>query len=217
MTRRVATYVRVSTAGQTTENQTLELRAVCERRGWQITKEFSDNGISGSKSRDHRPGFDALWRAVTNREIDVVAVWALDRLGRSMFELVKFGTDLRSAGSVDLYVHTQGIDTSTPEGRMFFHMIGAFAEFELEMIKGRVNAGMARAKEIGTKSGRPIGRPVVAAEDDVRAMLAHGESVSTIRDALGVGSSVVTRLRAEMGLSPASAPARLPAAPEPAA
>ena len=96
--KRVATYVRVSTTlGQTTDNQTRELRAACVQRGWTITHEFADNGISGAKDRAHRPGFDALWKAVKAREIDVVAVWSVDRLGRSLAQLIAFMDELRAA------------------------------------------------------------------------------------------------------------------------
>lgn len=195
MTTRAATYVRVSTSGQTTENQTRELKAACEARGWTITHEFADQGISGSKGREDRPGFDALWSAVTNHEIDVVVVWALDRLGRSMSQLVRFGDDLRVAGNVHLYIHTQGIDTTTPEGRMFFHMIGAFAEFERELIRNRIHAGLDRTRAKGTK----LGRKFSPKEAEVRTLVQQGASTRQIRDLTGVGCSLITRLRAEVG------------------
>jgi len=195
MTIRVATYVRVSTSGQTTENQTRELVAACEMRGWTITREFADQGISGSKGRDARPGFDALWSAVTNHEIDVVAVWKLDRLARSLSQLVRFADDLRKAGNVHLYVHTQRIDTTTAEGRLFFNLIGSFAEFERELIRDRINAGLDRTRAKGTKLGRKFSDKA----DEVRALVRAGVSTRQIRAETGVGCSMISRLRAEVG------------------
>ena len=195
MTVRTATYVRVSTTkGQTTENQTLALRAACETRGWTITNEFSDQGISGAKGREQRPGLDALWKAVTAHEIDVVAVWAVDRLGRSLSQLVAFMEDLRRAGDVNLYIHTQGIDTTTPGGMAMFQMVGVFAQFEREMIRGRVNAGLARARAEGKK----LGRRTSEREAEVVAMVADGMSTNRIRRQTGVGCSMITRIRAAM-------------------
>ena len=194
MITRVASYVRVSTThGQTTDNQTRELRAACEAKGWTITKEYADNGISGAKGRDQRPGLDALWQAVTNHEIDVVAVWAVDRLGRSLSQLVAFMDDLRKAGNVHLYIHTQGIDTTTPGGMAMFQMVGVFAQFEREMIRSRVRAGLDRARESGTK----LGRKFSPREEEIRALVKTGASTRQIRKLTGVGCSLITRLREE--------------------
>ena len=104
--KRVALYCRVSTDGQTTENQRRELRAAVERNGWTIAVEYIDHGISGAKGRKDRPQFDALLRAVARKEFDVVAAWSVDRLGRSLQDLVGFLSDLQSK-KVDLYLHQQ--------------------------------------------------------------------------------------------------------------
>src|SRR5262249_58608736 len=127
--KRAAIYARVSTDGQTTDNQLRELRQVAERNGWLIVQEFIDQGISGAKGREHRPAFDALWKGAVRREFDVVMVWAVDRLGRSLANLVNFLSEIH-AKKVDLFIHQQGIDTTTPAGKALFGMMGVFAEFE---------------------------------------------------------------------------------------
>ena len=169
--KRVAIYLRVSTTQQTTANQERELREIAERAGWQIVKVYKDHGISGSKGRDGRPAFDALCQAVTRRECDMIMAWSVDRLGRSLKDLVAFLGELRATG-VDLFLKQQGIDTSTPAGKALFQMMGVFAEFEREMIAERVRAGMARAKEKGTESGKAIGRPRIAPDLEKRILAA---------------------------------------------
>src|SRR5215471_12967236 len=174
--KRVGLYLRVSTGEQTVENQREALTAACAHRGWKIVAEFVDNGISGGKSRDKRPGFDRLLKAATRRQIDVVAAWSVDRLGRSLQDLVGFLGELNGAGC-DLYLERQAVDTTTPAGRALFQMLGVFAEFERAIIQERINAGIARAREKGTKSGKPIGRARVhsTVEDAIRASLASGK------------------------------------------
>src|SRR5581483_5872460 len=138
-------YLRVSKDESTTENQRLKLQEVADRRCWEIVKVYEDDGISGAKGRDKRPAFDRLCKDATRREFDVVAAWAVDRLGRSLQDLVEFMNELRGSG-VDLYLHEQALDTSTPSGRAMYQMCGVFAEFELAMIKARINAGLARVR-----------------------------------------------------------------------
>ena len=151
--KRVALYVRVSTDHQSVRNQEIELQAVAERHGWTVVTVFKDQGISGAKGRDQRPGFDKLLKAVARREFDMVAAWSVDRLGRSLIDLVGVLQELH-AKRVDLYLHQQGIDTTTPSGKAMFQMMGVFAEFEHAMIRERVMSGLARAREEGTKLGR---------------------------------------------------------------
>src|ERR1700730_15579505 len=138
--KNVAVYARVSTDGQSTENQLRELRAAIKRHGWTIVAEYVDRGISGAKGRKARPRFDALLHAVTRKEFDMVAAWSVDRLRRSVEDLVGFLGDLQSK-KVDLYLHQQALDTSTPSGKAMFGMVGVFAESERTIIQARVKAG----------------------------------------------------------------------------
>jgi DNA invertase Pin-like site-specific DNA recombinase len=151
--KRAAIYARVSTDGQTTDNQIRELRQVAERNGWQIVQEHIDQGISGAKGREQRPAFDALWKGATRRQFDVVMVWAVDRLGRSLSHLVNFLSELH-AKKVDLFIYQQGVDTTTPGGKALFGMMGVFAEFERSMIQERVKAGIKRVRAKGQRWGR---------------------------------------------------------------
>jgi DNA invertase Pin-like site-specific DNA recombinase len=206
--KRVGLYLRVSTAGrdQTVENQRQALTAAMERKGWQIVAEFCDEGISGAKGREKRPGFDRLYKAIARREIDAVAAWSVDRLGRSLQDLVAFLREIHAAG-VDLYLDRQGLDTSTPAGKAMFQTLGMFAEFERAIIQERIHAGIARARTAGTKSGKPIGRPGISADKEqaIRAALASGKGVLKVAREVGTGSSTVQRIKAEMTAEAANA------------
>jgi DNA invertase Pin-like site-specific DNA recombinase len=114
---------------QTTDNQRRELEEVATRHGWRVVELFEDAGISGAKGRDKRPGLDRLLKAVARRDVDMVAAWSVDRLGRSLVDLLDVLRELHAKG-VDLFLHQQGLDTSTPSGRAMFQMLGVFAEFE---------------------------------------------------------------------------------------
>jgi DNA invertase Pin-like site-specific DNA recombinase len=198
MGKRVGLYLRVSTGDQTVENQRQALRAAAEHRGWTVVEEFVDAGISGAKGREKRPGFDRLLKAVTRRKVDVVAAWSVDRLGRSLQDLVVFLGELKGAG-VDLYLDRQGVDTSTPAGKALFQMLGVFAEFERSIIQERIAAGIARARAQGTRSGKPIGRARIARsrEEAIRVALASGKGILKVAREFGTGSSVVQRIKAE--------------------
>ncbi len=188
---KVAIYARVSTDGQTVENQLQELDAVAERHGWNIAAVFRDNGVSGAKDRNGRPGFDALCKGITRRDFDMVAAWSVDRLGRSLQNLVTFLGELHGKG-IDLYLHQQGIDTTTPAGKAMFQMCGVFAEFERSMIQERIKAGLARAKANGKRLGRPRVLPEV--EMAVLAARSQGKGMNKIARELGVGVSTVQRI-----------------------
>jgi DNA invertase Pin-like site-specific DNA recombinase len=190
--RRAAIYARVSTLnGQTPENQLVQLRGVTEKAGWVVVDEFVDHGISGAKGRDQRPAFDRLCKAATRREIDVVMAWSVDRLGRSLQDLVAFLGDLQ-ASDVDLYLHQQGVDTTTPGGRALFQMMGVFAEFERAMMRDRIKAGLARARAQGKRLGRPPVPPEV--EQAIRDARAEGKGMLKIGRELGVGTATVQRV-----------------------
>jgi DNA invertase Pin-like site-specific DNA recombinase len=152
--KRAAIYLRVSTQDQTTSNQEHELRQAAERAGWQVAKVYKDHGISGAKGRNGRPAFDTLCRDATKRQFDVVMAWNVDRLGRSLKDLVAFLSELHALG-IDLFLHQQGLDTTTPSGKAMFQMLGVFAEFEHSIIQERVRAGLQRAKREGKRLGRP--------------------------------------------------------------
>jgi DNA invertase Pin-like site-specific DNA recombinase len=193
--KRAALYVRVSTDGQTVDNQRLALEAVCEQRGWQVAHIYSDNGVSGAKGRNQRPGLDALLKDAARARFDVVLSWALDRLGRSLIDLLDTLNELEAAG-VALVLHQQAIDTTTPAGRMFFQVTGAFAEFERAMIRSRVRAGLERAKARGVRLGRP--RTGAKVEAAIRARLAAGEGIKKVAKAVGVGNGTVSRIKVAM-------------------
>ena len=194
--KHVALYLRVSTDGQSVENQRRELIATAERCGWTIVAEFSDAGISGAKGRDKRPAFDRMLKAVTRREIDMIAAWSVDRLGRSLPDLISFLEELQSAG-VDLFLHQQGLDTSTPAGRAMFQMLGVFSEFERSMIVARVHAGLKRARKEGKRLGRP--RTDFETERKIKAALTKGDAgILKIAKRYSVGSGTVQRIKAEM-------------------
>ena len=150
--KRVACYVRVSTAGQTTSNQSLELKQYCERQGWVIAKIYEDHAISGSQH--DRPALDELLADAKKGKFDIVAVIKIDRLARSVAHLLEILNLLRASG-VDFCSATQNIDTATPHGKMVFVMIGAISEFEKSLIQERVTAGIARAQQEGVQFGRP--------------------------------------------------------------
>tara|TARA_R110002096_G_scaffold226108_3_gene415414 strand:- start:6012 stop:6707 length:696 start_codon:yes stop_codon:yes gene_type:complete len=189
--RRAAIYARVSTDDQTAENQLRELRQVAERCGWTVTAEYVDHGISGAKGRDKRPAFDNLLKGATRREFDVVMAWSVDRLGRSLQHLVGFLSELQ-AKDVDLYLNQQGIDTTTPSGKMMFQVCGVFAEFERSVIQERVKAGLARARASGKKLGRP--RISVQTENAIRFQRSKGLSIHAIAKHVGVGVGTVQRV-----------------------
>ena len=192
--KRVALYVRVSTDHQSVKNQEIELQVVAERHGWQVVSVYRDQGISGAKGRDKRPGLDKLLQAVARKEFDLVAAWSVDRLGRSLIDLVGILQEFH-AKHVDLYLHQQGIDTTTPSGKAMFQMMGVFAEFERSMIHERVMAGLARARAEGTQLGRPAKVAGNAAKvQTIRAARAAGKSIRTIAREQGVGIGTVSRL-----------------------
>src|SRR5215475_9392848 len=189
--KRVALYVRVSTDGQTTDYQRRELDEVAERHSWQVVRVFADEGVSGAKGRQQRPGFDALCKGISRRDFEMVAAWSVDRLGRSLQDLISFLGELHGK-QIDLYLHQQGLDTSTPAGRAMFQMLGVFAEFERAMIRERVNAGLARAKAQGKRLGRPPVPLMVA--DKVRAARTKGMSIRKLAAKFDLGIATVQRI-----------------------
>ena len=190
--KRVALYLRVSTSEQTTRNQRRQLRAVAERHGWTVVATFEDTGISGSKGREARPGFDALMMAVARREIDMVRAWSVDRLGRSSWTYWGFSEIFKG---VDLFLHQQGLDTSTPSGKAMFQMLGVFAEFERAMIRERVLAGLARARADGKQLGtRPVEQSKARKVKAALVLRSRGVGIRRIARDVGLGVGTVLRV-----------------------
>ena len=189
--KRAVIYGRVSTKGQNTENQLRELRKVAKHNGWKITHEYIDHGISGAKGRDQRPEFDSLLRDAVRKEFDVIMAWSVDRLGRSLQHLMGFLDEIHAKG-VHLYLHQQGVDTTTPAGKALFQMTGVFAEFERAMIQERVKAGLERAKA----QGKVLGRPKVSTTVERKILKARrqGKGMLRIAKELGCGTGTVQRI-----------------------
>jgi DNA invertase Pin-like site-specific DNA recombinase len=208
--KRAALYVRVSTDHQSVENQVRELEEVAERRGWTLVEVYRDAGISGAKGRAQRPGLDAMLKDASRRKFDVVMAWAIDRLGRSLIDLLGTIEHLQEVG-VDLYLDQQRIDTTTPTGKLLFQITGAFAEFERSMIRQRIRAGLsvikdklARDGKFESKAGklrRRLGRPGVKPEklERARLELAKGIGIIKVAKTVGLGVGTVHRLKREIG------------------
>ena len=199
MAKRVALYLRVSTDGQSTENQRLALEEVAARRGWQVVEVYTDQGISGARGRDKRPAFDKLCEDAVRRKFDIVAAWAIDRIGRSVFDVSGFMVEMDALG-VKQYYDKQAIDTATPAGKAMIHMCVVFSQFERDMIRERVMAGLERARAQGKRLGRPTIAPKT--EQAIRAALTKGDQgMLKIAAKFGVGSGTVQRIKADMAAS----------------
>jgi DNA invertase Pin-like site-specific DNA recombinase len=164
-----------------------------------VVEVYKDEGISGAKGRDKRPGLAGMLHDAKRRRFDVVMAWAIDRVGRSLIDLLSTIQELEACG-VDLYLDQQNIDTTTPTGKLIFQITGAFAEFERSMIKQRINLGIERARKHGTKSGAPIGRAPIDPELAARAReaLAKGISYRAAAAAAGVSLGTVQRIAATL-------------------
>jgi DNA invertase Pin-like site-specific DNA recombinase len=192
---RAAIYCRVSTDGQTIENQRLRLAEVAKFHGWSIVAEYADVGISGAKGRKDRPGLDQALKAGDRHQYDVLLAWSLDRLGRSVVDLIKTANALRAAGR-NLYLDRERIDTTTDAGEMMFVVLAALGQFERRQIVARVNAGIARAKAAGVHCGRP--RLDAAKEAAVRDILARGASIAKAAAEAGVSVGAAHKIKAGM-------------------
>jgi DNA invertase Pin-like site-specific DNA recombinase len=193
--KRAALYVRVSTDRQTVENQIGALSKVAEARGWEIVITFRDEGISGAKGRRDRPGLDEMLKQAQRGKFDVVMAWAIDRLGRSLVDLLSTIESLKAC-SVDLYLDQQSIDTTTPAGKLMLQMCGAFAEFERSMLQARIAAGLRRAVANGRKLGRPLNDPEAIAR--ARDALGDGLGINRVAKLVGLSNGTVQRIKEEM-------------------
>ena len=171
------------------------MHRIAEHRGWEVVKEYRDAGISGSKGREARPGLDEMLKDAQRRRFDVVMAWAIDRLGRSLIDLLGTIETLEHCG-VDLYLDQQAIDTTTPAGCLMFQITGAFAEFERSMIRQRINAGLKRAVEQGKQLGRP--RIPAELEKRIQGLLRAKKGMLAIAKECGVGTGTVQRIAREV-------------------
>jgi DNA invertase Pin-like site-specific DNA recombinase len=189
--KNAAIYVRVSTNEQETEMQEVELREYVEKRGWTY-RLYRDKGESGAK--DNRPALNSMLNDLRRRRIDVVVVWKLDRLARSLRQLLTIGEECRSLG-VDLVSLRQNIDTTLPAGRLTFQILGAVAEFERELLRERVKAGMAQARRTGKHVGRPALRKFQPTDiDQMRQLRSKGTSVRKLAKEFATTQWMVARL-----------------------
>jgi DNA invertase Pin-like site-specific DNA recombinase len=185
---RTALYLRVSTADQSTENQRLELQRIATAKGWQIVDTYEDHGLSGAN--DKRPQLRRMMQDATRAKFDVVMAWNVDRLGRSLQQLVTLLDELKAA-SVGLYLHQQAIDTTTPAGRALFGMLGIFAEFERALLIERTKAGLARARAQGKRLGRAPVSPATVAKIKANPEMTH----ATLARLAGCSEGLVRKVR----------------------
>jgi DNA invertase Pin-like site-specific DNA recombinase len=186
---RVAIYARVSTAGngQSPEMQLRELREYCKHRGWEVSSEYVDIGISGSK--DSRPELNRLMADAHKRRFDVVCVWKFDRFARSVSHLLRALETFKALG-IEFCSFSEQMDTSTPTGRMIFTVLGAVAELERSLIAERVRAGLRNARANGKRLGRPSAQ---ISHVQIRTLLEQGLSMAGIGEQLGVSATTVWR------------------------
>lgn len=194
--KKAAIYVRVSTRSQSTDNQETALVALAEKAGWEVVEIYRDKGVSGAKHREERPAYARLHDDAARRRFDVLLAWSVDRLGRSLQDLAHFLCELHAL-KIDLVLHQQGLDTTTPAGKAMFQMMGVFAEFERSIIRERVTAGLDRARANGTKLGRP---PIPAKmESQIKEALTENKwGIRKTAAKLGVGVGTVQRIKSEL-------------------
>jgi DNA invertase Pin-like site-specific DNA recombinase len=208
--KRAALYVRVSSDRQTVENQLAELRRALEFEGWQEVAVYKDEGISGIKGRDERPGLDQMLEDAKRRRFDVIMVWAIDRLGRSLPGLLKTVGHIHKC-KVDLYLMRERIDTTTDAGELLFNIMGSLAQFERKSIRSRATAGLERVKATlaeqgkftARKSGkvrRRLGRPDADKEKlkAARAELQKGSGILKVAKLVGLGTGTVHKIAREL-------------------
>jgi DNA invertase Pin-like site-specific DNA recombinase len=189
--KRAAIYVRVSTVEQETALQESELREYCQRRGWSFVL-YRDHGQSGAKA--DRPALNAMLGDLKKRKFDVLVVWALDRLARSLKNLLSISEECRTLG-VDLVSLKQAVDTTLPAGRLTFQVLGAVAEFEREMLRERVRAGMAQARRAGKNVGRPVKRNLLTSEiEKMKTLRSEGASIRKLAAEFGTSQWMASRL-----------------------
>ena len=192
MTKRVVIYARVSTLDQTVDNQLIELRDHCSKMGWEVIKEYKDEGLSGTLSREKRPSFNEMIKDGYRRKFELVVCWDISRIGRSMKELIMFLSDMKDR-DIGICSVRQGFDTSTSMGEVMFQFVGILSSWEREMIRERTLAGLDRAK----KEGKTLGRKTVIDDDKVshiRKLRSVGRSLRDIASEVGVSKGTVSNV-----------------------
>ena len=192
MTKRVVIYARVSTLDQTVDNQLIELRDHCSKMGWEVIKEYKDEGLSGTLSREKRPSFNEMIKDGYRRKFELVVCWDISRIGRSMKELIMFLSDMKDR-DIGICSVRQGFDTSTSMGEVMFQFVGILSSWEHEMIRGRTLAGLDRAK----KEGKTLGRKTVIDDDKVshiRKLRSVGRSLRDIASEVGVSKGTISNV-----------------------
>jgi len=188
MTKKVGIYTRVSTLDQTIDNQLIELRDHCSKMGWEVVKEYADEGLSGTLSRDKRPALNSLIKDAYRKRFDTVVCWDISRIGRSMKEMILFLSDMKDRG-IGICSVRQGFDTSTSMGEIMFQFVGILSSWEREMIRERTLAGLERAKS----QGKTLGRRKVTNDTMTAKIVELRTTKKTIRQiASEVGVSVGT-------------------------
>jgi DNA invertase Pin-like site-specific DNA recombinase len=198
--RNAALYLFVGTLDESAADQEHDLREVANRMGCQIVKVYRDDGVSGTKSQKH-PQLEKLCLDAYNRKFELVLAWSVERLGYSLHGLVRFLSEMQAL-KIDLYLHKQGVDTTTPAGRAMFEMAGVFAEFERAVLRERFRSGRAAAKQAGKWVTRSIAPEI---EDAIRDALEKGDAgIIKIAKRFGVGTGTVQRIKAAMASKGAS-------------
>jgi DNA invertase Pin-like site-specific DNA recombinase len=191
-TVRVAIYARVSMSDQNPEAQLRELREYVEHRGFVVFREYVDRVSGDIRRRKRAPEFEAMMADARRRRFDCVLVWKYDRFARSLGALIVALQEFRDLG-IDFISYTQAIDTTTPMGRLFFHVIGSFAEFERDVIVERVKAGLANARAKGKRLGRPVRDPGVEARVQTLKRPSDHIAVQNGQIRIGVGDAQICR------------------------
>ncbi len=193
--KKAVIYARVSTDSQTTENQTRELEAYAARMGYQIVATLTDKGISGSKGKEDRPAFRRLCEMIARKETEIVLCWSVDRISRSMTDLLSFLGELKAKG-VDLFLHQQNLDSSTPSGRAMFLLSGIFSELETAILKERIHAGLNRARQNGVRLGRPSVWNTPQVINSVKLLRERQMPIHQIAKSLRIGVGTVSKILA---------------------
>jgi DNA invertase Pin-like site-specific DNA recombinase len=193
--RRAVIYTRCTPDAQTNQNQLLQLRGHAERMGYEIVAELTDWSISGAKGKSERAAYKRLCAIIARREVDMIVCWSVDRLSRSLTDLLQFLQEIQ-AKRVDLFLHQQALDTSTPSGKAMFQLLNVFTDLHQSVIAERMRAGIENARRQGKRLGRPSVASSPAVVASVRALRERGMSVHAIAKTLRIGVGTTQKILA---------------------